>query len=104
MSEFGDNLGSIFLLPAPTMSVKDIETIEAFIADIPGDVPMFVELRHEEWYKEGGYHPGLYQFLKKHKRGTVITDTAGRRDCVHMYLSTSECFIRFVGNSLDKSD
>ena len=34
----------------------------------------------------------------------MITDTAGRRDCVHMYLTVPKAFIRFVGNSLDNSD
>jgi len=36
--------------------------------------------------------------------GYVITDTAGRRDCVHMYLTVPKAFIRFVGNSLDATD
>ena len=104
MSEFGDNLGPVFLLPSPQMSPKDRSTIEAFIDDLPKDIPLFLELRHPEWYLENGYDPLIYAFLRDRQRGAVITDTAGRRDCVHMHLSTPECFIRFVGNSLDKSD
>lgn len=105
ISEFKDNLGPIFLMPHPQMAPKSLETIEEFISDIPKDVDLFLELRHEDWYigKEG-YDPALFEFLRKQKRGTVITDAAGRRDCVHMHLSTPECFIRFVGNSLHKTD
>lgn len=34
----------------------------------------------------------------------VITDAAGRRDCVHQRLTTPHAFIRFVGNSLHPTD
>jgi uncharacterized protein YecE (DUF72 family) len=42
--------------------------------------------------------------LEKNKRGSIITDAAGRRDVVHMRLTTPNAFIRFVGNSLHDSD
>jgi uncharacterized protein YecE (DUF72 family) len=103
VSAFGKHLGPIFLLPHPQMSVKSLPTIEEFIGHIPKDIDLFLELRHEEWY-EHGYNMDLYNFLRKQKKGTVITDAAGRRDCVHMHLSTPACFIRFVGNALHKTD
>lgn len=105
VSEFKDSLGPIFLMPHPQMAVKTLPTIEEFITHLPHDIDMFLELRHEEWYADKeGYNPDLYNFLRKQKRGTVITDAAGRRDCVHMHLSTPECFIRFVGNALHPTD
>ena len=103
--EFKNNLGPIFLMPHPGMGLKQREAIEDFIGHFPKDVDMFLELRHEDWYTSGeGYDIELYEFLLKQKRGTIITDAAGRRDCVHMHLSTPECFIRFVGNSLHRTD
>ena len=36
--------------------------------------------------------------------GAVITDTAGRRDCAHMNITMPKTFIRYVGNSLHKTD
>ncbi len=36
--------------------------------------------------------------------GVVITDTARRRDFVHMKLTNKPTFIRFVGNNLYESD
>lgn len=103
ITEFKDNLGPIFLMPHPQMGLKQRENIEGFITGFPKDVELFLELRHEDWYIDG-YDRELYEFLRKKKRGTIITDAAGRRDCVHMHLSTPECFIRFVGNSLHKTD
>jgi uncharacterized protein YecE (DUF72 family) len=92
-------------MPHPQMSVKNLDAIEEFIADMPKDIDLFLELRHEEWYAgKEGYNPDLYNFLRSHRRGTIITDAAGRRDCVHMHLATPECFIRFVGNGLHPTD
>ena len=105
VSAFGKHLGPIFLMPHPQMGVKHLATIEDFKSSLPKDIDLFLELRHEDWYEEPqGYNPELYAFLRKHKRGTIITDAAGRRDCVHMHLSTPECFIRFVGNGLHPTD
>lgn len=103
ITEFKDNLGPIFLMPHPQMSPKHIDSIMNFIETFPEDVELFLELRHPEWYTNG-YHKELYDFLKKEQRGTIITDATGRRDCVHMHLTTPECFIRFVGNSLHPTD
>jgi uncharacterized protein YecE (DUF72 family) len=105
VSEFKNNLGPIFLMPHPQLAPKGLETVETFIEDLPKDIDVFLELRHPDWYtNKEGYDMALFEFLKKKKRGTIITDAAGRRDCVHMHLSTPECFIRFVGNSLHKTD
>lgn len=105
ISAFGDHLGPVFLMPHPQMGVKHLETIEEFINDIPKDIDVFLEMRHEDWYTTGkGYSPELYDYLCTHKMGSVITDAAGRRDCVHMHLTKPECFIRFVGNGLHPTD
>jgi len=87
------------------MGVKHLETIEEFLGDMPRDIDVFLELRHEEWYNNNeGYNAELYKYLRAHKRGAVITDAAGRRDCAHMHLTKPECFIRFVGNGLHPTD
>ena len=36
--------------------------------------------------------------------GTVITDTSGRRDLMHMRLTNKTAFVRFVGNGLHTND
>lgn len=103
VSAFGKHLGPLFLMPHPFMATKNRDTIEGFISSLPADVKVFLELRHEDWYNEG-YDPAMFRFLNENERGAVITDAAGRRDCVHMHLPTPECFIRFVGNGLHPTD
>ncbi len=102
--QFGKNAGPVFLMPHPQMNpTKNIETIQEFIQMVPKDVDLFVEFRHEDWYK-APHAENIYAWLEKNKRGSIITDSAGRRDCVHMRLTTPDSFIRFVGNSLHPSD
>lgn len=101
--EFGEQLGPIFLMPHPQMGPKHEETIAAFLSELPQGIKVFLELRHAEWFKDKAYR-SLFEACEKMGVGTVITDTAGRRDCVHMELTTNEVFIRFVGNSLHESD
>jgi len=105
ITAFKENLGPVFLMPHPQIGPKHIEQVEEFISHFPKDVALYTELRHPDWYTgKGGYDESFFNFLRKQERGTIITDAAGRRDCVHMHLSTPDCFIRFVGNGLHKTD
>lgn len=101
---FKENLGPIFLMPHPQMGYKTLETIEAFIESLPKDIDLFVELRHPEWFSDPEAFENAFNVFEKLKTGSVITDASGRRDCVHMRLTTSEAFIRFVGNALHPTD
>ncbi len=103
ITEFKENMGPLFLMPHPQTNPRQQDIIEGFITDFPKDIDLFLELRHPDWYIDG-FDATMYNFLHKCKRGTIITDAAGRRDCVHMHLSTPDCFIRFVGNSLHPTD
>lgn len=103
MSGLKEKLGPIFLMPHPQMGPKTFETIEAFIRDMPKDVDLFLELRHPDWYlPENANH--IFGLMEATKTGAIITDSSGRRDCVHMRLTTPSAFIRFVGNSLHPTD
>lgn len=102
--EFGENLGPIFLMPHPQMGPKALENIQAFIESLPEEVELFTEFRHPEWFSNQQAFDQVFEVLKKQKSGAIITDASGRRDCVHMRLSTPEAFIRFVGNGLHPTD
>lgn len=103
LHEFDDQLGPIFLMPHPQMGPKQADTIKDFLTELPKDINVFLELRHPDWFDNKAY-TGIFDFCQENNFGTVITDTAGRRDCVHMELTKPEAFIRFVGNSLHESD
>jgi uncharacterized protein YecE (DUF72 family) len=67
-------------------------------------VNVFVELRHPAWFEDRETFDRITEVFEKYKKGAIITDASGRRDCVHMRLTTSEAFIRFVGNGLHPTD
>jgi uncharacterized protein YecE (DUF72 family) len=75
-----------------------------FIESLPKDIRVFVELRHADWFKNEEAFKSMYDIFENLRAGSVITDAAGRRDCVHMRLTTPDAFIRFVGNGLHPSD
>jgi uncharacterized protein YecE (DUF72 family) len=101
---FGKNLGPLFLMPHPSMGPETLETLEAYLASLPEDIEVMVELRHRHWYAQPQAFDAVFHMLQRTGRGSVITDAAGRRDCVHMRLTTPTAFIRFVGNGLHPSD
>jgi uncharacterized protein YecE (DUF72 family) len=102
--EFKENLGPIFLMPHPQMGPKSLEVQQAFIESVPKDIQLFVEQRHKEWFSNPDAFNSLFSMLESHNAGSIITDASGRRDCVHMRLTTPEAFIRFVGNGLHPTD
>jgi uncharacterized protein YecE (DUF72 family) len=104
ISGFDKNLGPIFLMLHPGMGPKSLDTIVEFLAGLPQDVDVFVELRHEEWFSDPEAFTSVFNAIETSGKGSVITDAAGRRDCVHMRLTNREAFIRFVGNGLHRSD
>jgi uncharacterized protein YecE (DUF72 family) len=102
-NELGKNLGPVFLMPHPQMGAKHLETIQAFLEMLPKEIEIFVEFRHPD-FMGNKLMDEMYTWMEKKKVGSVITDTAGVREGVHMRLTTPKSFIRFVGNSLHKSD
>lgn len=100
---FGKHLGPVFLQVSDKFGPKRKEELFEYLGSLPKDVQFFLEVRHPDWFLPP-IGEELFQKLKKLKIGAVITDTAGRRDCCHMHLTIPKTFIRFVGNSLHKSD
>ncbi|MBX2966222.1 MAG: DUF72 domain-containing protein [Cyclobacteriaceae bacterium] len=104
ISGFEKNLGPVFLMPHPGMGSKTLETLEAFIQSLPKDIELYTELRHKDWFANPEVFRAVFAMLERNKSGSVITDASGRRDCVHMRLTTPSAFIRFVGNGLHPTD
>ncbi len=100
---FEDNLGPVFLMPHPHMGIHDLPVLRRFIERLPDDFDVYLELRNPGWFLHGFCEP-LFDLAATYEVGLVITDVAGRRDCVHMRLSKPETFIRFVGNDLHPTD
>ena len=103
MQLLGECLGTSFLQLPPTFAPKDVDYLWKFYDALPADYPLAVEFRHVDWFKKD-YLPMAAARLSEYGIGTVITDTAGRRDAVHLVLSTAMLMLRFVGNDLHATD
>jgi uncharacterized protein YecE (DUF72 family) len=101
---FGDKLGPLFLQVADNFTPKSLPELKAYLQRLPKDVPVFLELRHKEWFADAANRSTVFNLLHELQIGAVITDASGRRDVVHMELPTPHAFIRFVGNSLHPTD
>ncbi len=101
---FGDKLGPLFLQLSDNYTPKSFPELKVYLESLPTDIPVFVELRHKDWFAIPENRDQVFELFKQLNIGAVITDASGRRDVVHMTLPTPHAFIRFVGNSLHKTD
>ena len=101
---FGEKLGPLFLQLADNYAPKSLPDLRTYLEQLPKDVPVFLEVRHKEWFANPEIRTALFNMLHEVNAGAVITDASGRRDVVHMELPTPHAFIRFVGNSLHPTD
>jgi len=104
LAGFGNHLGSLLLQLGENFSPKNFPQLKAYLEALPKSIRVNVEVRHKDWFAIPANRDNLFNLLHGLNIGTVISDTAGRRDCVHMELTTNEAMIRFVGNNLDPSD
>ena len=99
-----EKLGDAFLQLPPYFEPSQLADLEEFVKFIPETIPLTVELRHPDWFVDNVASLELFDVLEKYRVGTVITDVAGRRDVLHMRLTTPSAMIRFVGNGLHPTD
>jgi len=94
MSMFEEHLGMTFLQMIENFSrEKNFDRMESFLADWPKLFPLAVEVRSRDWLEDEAY----YKLLENNNLSNVIVDTAGRRDLLHMRLTSAKTFVRYVG-------
>ncbi len=99
-----ENLGVSFLLLPPLFGPKSLPILEKFILSLPEALPLAIEFRHPDWFIDFEAAREAFALLEACRVGTVLTDVAGRRDVLHMRLTTSTAFVRFNGYRLHPSD
>ena len=104
ISGLEENLGCSFMQLPPYFNYQRLPVLEGFFEQLPKDIPLALEFRHESWFDTPQYFNALMALLKKHQIATVITDVAGRRDVLHQCLTNETAMIRFVGNGLHPTD
>lgn len=95
---FGDQLGMLFLQLHDNFGPKkeNFDRLKSFIDQFPKDLPLAIELRHQDWFK-GDVADEVHNIFVKNNITNILVDSAGRRDIMHMRLSTPSAFVRYVG-------
>jgi uncharacterized protein YecE (DUF72 family) len=102
VSEFGERLGPC-LLQFPEYADKAWRrTVFELTRAFPHSLAL--ELRHPDWFADLLGVQRLSAYLAERGIAWVITDSAGRRDAVHMVRTAPFTFVRFLGNSLHATD
>lgn len=96
VSNFQEKLGMAFMQLHDNFKPKDFAKLESALRMFPKDFPLAVEVRNAEWFEK----PMLEKFcalLEELGMANIIVDTAGRRDMLHMRLTSPVAFVRYVG-------
>ena len=94
---FDEKLGMVFLQLHDNFKPKDYERLEKFVKDWPKEIPLAIELRNNEWFSDEEVFEKTMKLFEENNITNIIVDTAGRRDMLHMRLTTTSAFIRYVG-------
>jgi len=96
-SHLGDRMGVSFLQMHDNFGPKDFERVRAFVEYWKFDIPIAVELRHHDWYSDPTLFEDWSNLFERNKIVNILVDTAGRRDMMHMRLTSPTAFVRYVG-------
>lgn len=100
-----EKLGPTFLQLPDTHGPTAVASVLRYIAQWPQEMPLHFEFRHPDWFSNADSQAETaFDALEASGQGTVITDVAGRRDVLHMELTSPVLVLRFVGNGLHPSD
>lgn len=97
IAHFEEKLGMVFLQLHDNFKPKDIGRLEKFVLEFPRGIPLAIEVRNSEWFQDQLASDEYFGLLETNNVTNIIVDTAGRRDMLHMRLTTPSVFIRYVG-------
>lgn len=98
-----EKLGMPFLQLRNDFGPKNMERLVRFFRHWPVEIPLAAEFRHPDWFEDKLVADELNDLMRGEKITHIITDTGGRRDVLHMRLTTDSAFIRFNAVN-DESD
>jgi uncharacterized protein YecE (DUF72 family) len=101
--ELDEFLGMTFLQLPPQFGPDRWPVLESYLKSLPARLPVAVEFRHADWFRPAVW-PRTLAGLHDLNRHVVITDVAGRRDVLHMGLSSSRLTLRFIANEGHPTD
>lgn len=97
ISNFEQKLGMVFLQLHDNFKPKNFDRLKKVIEEFPKGIPLGIEVRNAEWFNDPEIQNAYCDLLAQHQIANIIVDTAGRRDMLHMRLTSPVAFVRYVG-------
>ncbi len=99
----GERRGCLWLALPPYVGPSEFTALRDFVVRWRPLVPLAIEVREARWFR-GAVFQDLLSLLVDHDTTFIITDAAGRRDVLHMRVTSPRTMIRFVANGLHPTD
>jgi len=90
----GPKRGPAFIQLPPHFAPKHADALWAYLQHWPRELAISIEFRHPDWFVGEQTH---WERLASLGVGAVISDTAGRRDALHMQVTAPHVLVRFGG-------
>ncbi len=95
--DLGSHLGLSFLQLPEWFSPAHLPSLMKFLDQWSRNIPLAIEFRHPDWFHQHMLLDSVINLLYRAQLATVITDTPGRRDVLHMSLTQPKLIVRFQG-------
>ncbi|MEM7186893.1 MAG: DUF72 domain-containing protein [Bacteroidota bacterium] len=96
-SNLKEKLAMPFVQLHSNFGPKNMDRLVPFFEAIPKDIRIAMEFRHTDWFNDPVVSEELYAMLEAYDVTNIVVDTAGRRDLLHMRMTTDSAFIRYNG-------
>jgi uncharacterized protein YecE (DUF72 family) len=96
-SALGDRMGVPYVQMHDNFDPKDFDRVVNFCENWKYDLDVAFELRKSVWYEDESIADQVQAQFEKCGIIKILVDTAGRRDMMHMRLTSPIAFIRWVG-------
>lgn len=104
ISHLKEKLSFAFIQLPPNYTSEKSADLQRYLKSLPTDMKFALEFRHASWFDGNINAEHTWNVMMDLGITSVISDTAGRRDAVHMRLTTPNCIVRFGGNDMDATD
>jgi uncharacterized protein YecE (DUF72 family) len=100
----GKRLGPSFIQLPPQFAPTQVEPLLDYLARWPRELPLAIEFRHPDWFSGHPHAEAVWSAMEEYGIGSVLSDTALRRDAVHMRLTAPFILVRFGGGDGHPTD
>lgn len=93
MHLMGEKVGTSFIMLPQYFGMDRFEQLRTYVSNWPIELPVAIELRDATSI----HHDEIRALAESKKASMCVTDTPGRRDVLHNYLTNEELYIRYAG-------